>query len=148
MLKPALATGIPVLFAIYIPTCAPAIRPTMMPKDVQMAELWEAPTDLAARNLYDGPWGKEYAPDPAAVYRFVERKPTGTNPGVTARDPAGREWHVKQPPHNDKGAEGPIEVALSRVLSAVGYHQPPVYFVPAFTLVEGEVTRIEPGGTK
>jgi hypothetical protein len=146
VLKPALTTLIPVLFAIYIPTCAPAIRPTMMPKDVQMAELWEAPTDLATRNLYDGTWGKENAPDPTAVYRFVARKETGTNPGVTVQDPAGREWHIKQPPHNNQGAEGPIEVTLSRVLAAVGYHQPPVYFLPTFTLTQGEVTGPEPGG--
>jgi hypothetical protein len=144
--KPGLATIVPVVFAIYIPTCAAKIRPTMAPKDVQMAELWEAPPDLAARDLYAGTWGKALAPDPAADYRFVARKDTGTNPGVTALDPAGREWHIKQPPHNDEGAEGPIEVALSRVLGAVGYHQPPVYFVPSFTLTAGWVARTEPGG--
>jgi hypothetical protein len=65
---------------------------------------------------------------------------------VTVRDPLGREWHVKQPPHNDQGAEGPIEVVLSRVLSAVGYHQPPVYFLPSFTLTDTAGTHAEPGG--
>ena len=84
---------------------------------------------IASRDLFDGPWGTERAPDPSAIYTFVERKQQGTNPGITVKDPRGREWHVKQPPHNDQGAEGPIEVTLSRVLSAVGYHQPPVYFL-------------------
>jgi hypothetical protein len=61
-------------------------------------------------------------------------------------DPAGREWHVKQPPHNDQGAEGPIEVTLSRVLSAVGYHQPPVYFMSSLTVAYGRGSHVEPGG--
>ena len=29
-----------------------------------------------------------------------------------------------------EASEGPIEVVLSRVLSALGYHQPPVYYLP------------------
>jgi hypothetical protein len=45
---------------------------------------------------------------------------------LTVRDPQGREWHVKQPPHTEQSAEGPVEIVLSRVLSAVGCHQPPV----------------------
>jgi hypothetical protein len=76
----------------------------------------------------------------------VERKKQGTNPGVTVRDAGGREWHVKQPPHNDQGAEGPIEVTLSRVLSAVGYHQPPVFFLPTFSMKDARGIHSEPGG--
>ena len=67
-------------------------------------------------------------------------------PGITVRDPQGREWHVKQPPHNEQGAEGPIEVVVSRVLSAVGYHQPPVYFLPSLRVKDAEGTHVEPGG--
>jgi hypothetical protein len=146
MLKPTILGLLPVVFAIYIPTCAKPIKPTVEPKDVKMSELWEEPTDLESRNLYEGPWGSKRAPDPTAVYTYVGRKDHGTNPGVTVTDPHGREWHVKQPPHNDEGAEGPIEVTLSRVLSAVGYHQPPVYYMPTFTMKEGETTHPEPGG--
>ncbi len=146
MLKPTILALMPVVFAIYIPTCAQPVKPTVAPKDVHMSELWEEPTDLASRNLYEGPFGARMAPDPNAVYTWIGTKDHGTNPGVTVKDPDGREWHVKQPPHNDEGAEGPIEVTLSRVLSAVGYHQPPVYFVPTFTMKEGENTHPEPGG--
>jgi hypothetical protein len=35
---------------------------------------------------------------------------------------------------------------VSRLLSAVGYHQPPVYFVPAFTLKDDWGTHVEVGG--
>jgi hypothetical protein len=111
-----------------------------------IAELWERPDDLASRDLFNGPWGSERAPDPNATYEFVAPKKGGINPGMTVRDPRGREWRVKQPPTTGRGAEGPIEVVLSRVLSAVGYHQPPVYFLPTFTLSQKGSTRQAPGG--
>ena len=43
-------------------------------------------------------------------------------------------------------SEAPVEVALSRLLSAVGYHQPPVYYVPAFTLKDDFGKKVEVGG--
>ena len=136
----------PALFAVYIPMCAPRVTPTQQPWDAQMAQLWEKPLDLETRDLFHGPWGAELAPDPNAVYTFAATKQHGTNPGVTVTDPAGREWSVKQAPHNDQGAEGPVEVVLSRILSAVGYHQPPVYFLPSFTMTDATGTHAEPGG--
>jgi len=136
----------PMVMALYHPFCTPKLQSTMPPWEAPLAEFWQRPGDIATRDLYYGPWGNERAPDPNAVYTFVERKQQGTNPGVTVRDPLGREWHVKQPPHNDQGAEGPIEVTLSRVLSAVGYHQPPVYFVPSLTIADAKGTHVEPGG--
>jgi hypothetical protein len=42
--------------------------------------------------------------------------------------------------------EGPVEVMHSRVLSALGYHQPPVYFLPTFTLEDEKGTHEERGG--
>lgn len=65
---------------------------------------------------------------------------------MTVRDSHGVKWSVKQAPLNGDAAEGPIEVVLSRVLSAIGYHQPPVYFLPAFTLVDDWGTHTQPGG--
>jgi hypothetical protein len=108
--------------------------------------LWQSPADIRTSDLFFGPWGAGSAPDPSATYTFVRPKKGGVNPGVIVRDGRGRVWHVKQPPHNSQGAEGPVEVVLSRVLSAVGYHQPPVYFLPSFTLSDGRVTRVVPGG--
>jgi hypothetical protein len=136
----------PAIFAIYMPTCAPSVRPTAMPWDAPLAELWQRPSDLPARDLFDGPWGSGRAPDPRDIYTLIGPKNHGTNPGVIVADSEGRVWHVKQPPHNDQGEEGPIEVALSRVLSAVGYHQPPVYYLPAFTIRDNSGTHSERGG--
>ena len=107
--------------------------------------LWAPPTDVATRDLFAGPWGLELGPDATAVYRFVAPKRRGVNPGMTVRDPQGREWSVKQAAEA-RGDEGPVEVVLSRVLSAVGYHQPPVYYLREFTLRNDWGTHVERGG--
>ena len=135
----------PSVMAIYLPFCATQIRPIVQPPDAPPASLWVEPADLENQDLFNGPWGAERAPDPRARYRLVHLKHSGINPGVTVRDPLGREWSVKQP-GPDIPDEGPVEVVLSRVLSAVGYHQPPVYYLPSFTLEDDWGTRVEKGG--
>ena len=111
---------------------------------VQANALWAPPTGV--HDLFYGPWGARLQPDPNAVYTFVRRKQKGTNPGMVVRDPQGREWHVKQTKTNGIHPEGPVEVVVSRVLSAVGYRQPPVYYLPSFRLTDGKGTHIESGG--
>jgi hypothetical protein len=120
--------------------------PLASPRAVDLRELWSDPADIAARDFFNGPWGAELAPDPAELYTFVEAKIGGINPGMTVRDSRNREWKVKQPPNTGRNAEGPIEVVLSRVLSGVGYHQPPVYFMPAFRLTKGKAEGQAVGG--
>ncbi len=110
------------------------------------ASLWVEPTDLATRDLFYGPWGAEHAPDPNGVYTLVERKHTGVNLGLTVKDAKGREWSVKQPYPGGLDPEGPVEVALSRLLTGVGYRQPPIYFLRAFNLKDDFGTRVETGG--
>ena len=111
-----------------------------------IASLWEEPTNLASRNFFTGPWSADHAPDPRATFRLTALKSHGIHPGVVVVDPAGREWHVKQHANNTAGDEGPVEVVLSRVLSALGYHQPPVYYLTSFTLSASDGTRTMPGG--
>ncbi|HZP47353.1 MAG TPA: hypothetical protein VFB07_02380 [Vicinamibacterales bacterium] len=134
------------LFAAYMPFCTPQIRPTMQPWEAPLASLWSLPRDAAARDLFNGPWGTARAPRKDDVYTLVEHKHHGVNPGMTVRDAKGRKWSVKQAPTDGQPAEGPIEVVLSRVLSAAGYHQPPVYFLPSFTLRDDWGTHVERGG--
>jgi hypothetical protein len=122
--------------------CAPAVK-SVNPRDgseTHLSQFWEDPQDLAARDLFTGPWGPKHAPDPKAVYTFVHSKVHGASPGMTVTDPEGRKWSIKQ------SAEGPVEVMHSRILSALGYHQPPVYFLPSFTLRDDKGTRVERGG--
>jgi hypothetical protein len=137
---------VPLVLALYYPGCTPNVAPTMPPLEAPITELWQRPADIASEDLFFGPWGLERTPDPNVTYTFVARKQQGTNPGVTVMDPLGREWHVKQPPHTEQGAEGPIEVTLSRVLSAIGYHQPPVYFLPSLRIADAKGGHVEPGG--
>jgi hypothetical protein len=133
--------------ALSVTACAGAKRPSAQPgSSVPGATLWQEPGNIASRDLYNGPWGSRQAPDPNAVYTLVERKHSGVNPGMTVVDPQGREWSVKQPYPSGLDDEAPVEVTLSRVLSGIGYHQPPVYYLRTFTLKDDWGTHTEAGG--
>lgn len=135
------------LLAMSLTSCVHASRPAAQPTPaVPGASLWNQPSDLAARDLYYGPWGERHAPQAGATYTLMERKHSGVNPGMTVVDPQGREWSVKQTYPGGFDAEGPVEVAISRLLSAIGYHQPPIYFLPAFKLKDDWGTHTEIGG--
>ena len=95
---------------------------------VDLAELWQEPVDLPGRDLLGGPGGVELAPAPGAAFQFVAYKTTGTNPGYDVRDAFGRTWSVKL------GIEAQSEVTSSRILWAMGFHQPAIYYLPHFTL--------------
>jgi hypothetical protein len=130
------------LFALtYTPFLAPPVKSTVpAPLAAQnMAEFWR-PVDVGSADLFNGPWGAAFAPDPAATYTFVDAKTHGASPGLSVRAPNGVEWSVKQ------GDEGPVEPTLSRILSAVGYHQPPVYYLRSFTLSRGDRVEQAAGG--
>lgn len=139
LLAPAL------VLVVYLPT---RLSIATVKPETAIDSLWEEPGDVDAANLYDGPWGARWAPDPNATYTLLNAKDRGVNQGVAVSDPFDREWHVKQPAHNNAGAEGPAEVVVSRVLGAVGYHQPPVYFLPSFAMAtpEDSDARTQPGG--
>src|SRR5260370_476580 len=121
------------VFAAYMPFCTQHIQRTVPPEEVpqHMAELWQQPADIASLDLEFGPWGKEHAPNADATFTFDHLKTKGVSPGMTVKDPEGREWSVKQSPD-----EGKVEVTLSRVLSALGYRQPPVYHLETFHMTD------------
>ena len=100
-----------------------AVRPneSAPARDADIAELWVAPE--TPRDLYWGVGGQRLAPDPRAVYSVIEIKRGGFSRGYSVVDPQKREWNVKFPP------EAPTEVAASRLLWGVGYHQPPIYYL-------------------
>jgi len=136
-----------VLVAAFGASCAGVGRPQVQnaPRPPG-ASMWAEPTNLASRDLYNGPWGAANAPDPKDVYDLVELKHTGVNLGMTVKDSKGREWSVKQPFPGNLDSEAPVEVVVSRLLSGIGYHQPPVYFLPAFTLKDDFGRHVETGG--
>jgi hypothetical protein len=103
--------------------CGSPIKSTLpgRPTAAQIAELWVAPEP--GRDLFYGVGGKRLEPDPNARYTVIEIKRTGFSRGYTLHDPNKREWSAKFPP------EAPTEVAASRILWGVGYHQPPIYYI-------------------
>ena len=105
-----------------------------------MAELWQEPVDLEQRDLFYGAGGARRAPDPNDQHHFLGAKATGTQPGYDVKDSRGREWSVKM------GPEARIEVVVSRVVWAVGYHQPPAYYLPRWTLVREGRSVVQEGG--
>lgn len=89
-----------------------------------MSELWEEPTDLEQRDLYWGVGGPEHFPDTTQKFKVKQVKQTGTQPGYDLVDSKNQEWSAKL------STEARVEVTLSRIVWAIGYHQPINYYVP------------------
>jgi hypothetical protein len=83
--------------------------------------IWRDPGRITPEELETGPCGKAGAP--AAPFHFVEEHDTGSQPCVTVRDAAGREWRVKW------GQEVHTEVLGTRLAWALGYFAEPSYFL-------------------
>jgi hypothetical protein len=85
--------------------------------------LWEEPTDIESRDLFNGPGGAEGAPNSSDTFKFVRRITTGTSEKMEVTDSKNRSWTVKL------GAETKSETAASRLVWAAGYHVDQDYFV-------------------
>lgn len=121
------------LLAIAATACAMNGSPTIAPS--KMAELWQRPADIERRNLFHGRGGAALAPAPEGRYQLLEVDKKGFSPGYDVRDERGRKWSVKL------GPEARTEVVVSRIVWAVGYHQPDVYYLPRWNLAEkGKLT--------
>ncbi len=99
-----------------------------------VSELWQEPSDIELRDLYYGPGGRALAPDPSTPFIWVATDTSGYSPGFDVRGSDGREWSVKL------GPEAQTEVVTSRILWAIGYHQPSTYYLASWQLSGG------PGG--
>ena len=114
-----------------------AIRaPERPPSSDQIKELWIDPGNQP-RDLFWGVGGQKYAPAPDAVYTFEARDDVGFSSSYDVKDPQGGEWSAKI------GPESQSEVVLSRILWGLGYHQPPVYYLPSWKLERDGHVRIE-----
>jgi hypothetical protein len=103
-----------------------------------VGELWQEPADLERRNLYYGAGGRELQPGDAPL-TFVARDTSGWSPGFDVRSGDGREWSVKL------GPEAQSEVVASRILWAIGFHQPPTYYLAEWTMTGAESGPQPPG---
>jgi hypothetical protein len=112
--------------------CAPTLRyPTNTAAPPPVHELWQEPRDLASRDLFHGVGGRDLVPNPRGRYEFVSEDTTGASAGYEVRDDNGIKWDVKL------GIEAQPELVVSRLLWAVGFHQPPMYFVESGWRVSG-----------
>jgi hypothetical protein len=92
-----------------------------------LEEFWTE-ADIATSDLFLGAGGSEYMPAPQTSFRQLKRDSSGWE----VRDPQGREWSVAY------GPEAQWEVVASRLVWAIGYQQPPVYYVTYWSMTGGD----------
>ena len=126
----ALALTIGAYGGNVVRTAAPA------PDAVDINALWAEP-DVEARDLFHGPGGPELVPDASATYALVKVDESGYSKGYEVRAADGTTWDVKL------GPEVQPEIASSRLLWAIGYHQPPTYFLQEWKL-SGGASAVQP----
>jgi hypothetical protein len=120
-----------VLLSVVVTFCAGRGRLKSTASDpglVPIEQLWVEPRDLETRNLIDGVGGSSLAPNKSTPYEVIAEDDSGFSPGYTVRDAEGTQWNVKL------GIEAQPEVVASRILWAIGYHQPAVYLLPTWEL--------------
>jgi hypothetical protein len=116
------------------------ITPTLdAPAERDIAQLWQEPADIATRDLFYGPGGAELMPRGSQTFAFVAADRSGYSAGYDVRDANGLEWSVKV------GPEAQPEIAVSRILWALGYHQPPTYYLPSW-MMTGTQSGLHPAG--
>ena len=108
----------------------PHVRPVDKP-NATIDQLWQAPQDLSRRDLFMGSSALTPVPAVDQPMTFVSQKTSGFSPGYDVRDAKGREWSVKL------GPEAQTEVVSSRLLWALGYHQPSTFYVASWELTGG-----------
>jgi hypothetical protein len=101
--------------------------PERQPTADQLAELWIDP-GAERRDLLLGIGASKYAPPKDVTYKFMAKDDTGFSASYDVTSPDGVEWSAKI------GPEAQTEVVVSRILWGLGYHQPPVYYLPSWNL--------------
>jgi hypothetical protein len=122
-------------------SCAPVLHRPETATASKIQQLWRQPADLASRSLYYGVGGRRLAPDARGRWTFVNVDLTGASGGYDVRDEKGHEWSVKM------GVEVQPEIVVSRLLWAIGFHQPPTYYLPAGWTLSGEIPHWVLGAT-
>jgi hypothetical protein len=122
-----------VVLSLMILACGKvaAVKVPDTPPDARtLAELWVDPGPQP-RDLFWGIGGDKYAPPTDAVWKLIKRDDAGFSISFDVKSPEDLEWSAKI------GPEAQTEVVLSRLLWGLGYHQPPIYYLPAWKLDMG-----------
>jgi hypothetical protein len=127
-------------FSIAMTACARPLQTVEVTPDrpATIAELWRDPGDITRRDLFYGAGGAEHAPH-QRTFSFVAEDTSGYSPGYDVRDDRGVTWSVKT------GPEAQTEVVASRILWAIGFHQPPTYYLDNWSLTGAIAGPQQPG---
>lgn len=115
---------------------APTTTVPSTPADI--SQLYQEPADLASRDLFYGAGGPDLVPAADAPYRLLQKDTGGFSTTYDLEDASGMGWSAKI------GPEAGSEVVSSRIVWAMGYHQPPSYYLGRWTLVGAEGTAATP----
>jgi hypothetical protein len=128
------AVRIGLLLAVYAtgacahPTVTTQSRAPQAAPGAPLLELWSEPSDLETRDLLVGSAPLAGAPLKNVQYMVKKRDTSGYSKGYDVTGPDGRDWDVKV------GKEAQTEIVLSRILWALGYHQPATYYMTDWQL--------------
>jgi hypothetical protein len=100
----------------------------------QLAELWTDP-GTSPRDLFWGVGGRHHAPSFEAPHTITGKDTGGFSVSYDVTSPDGTEWSAKL------GPEAQTEVVVSRLLWGLGYHQPPIYYLPSWTVAGDDKRR-------
>ena len=125
------STSAVVLLALASGACGGqtvVVTPRAAVSAARMTELWVDPGSTR-RDLFWGVGGRRYAPAQNGKFTFLAKDETGFSVSYDVKSPDGVEWSAKI------GDEAQTEVVVSRILWGLGYHQPPVYYLPSWDLI-------------
>jgi len=120
----AIASVVTLVAACHTAKSIQKVDPPQGP--VTVSALWTSPDDIATRDLFGGAGGTQSAPH-SDSFEYLNGESLSSW-GYDVKEPDGRKWSVKF------GEEVRAEIAVSRLLWAIGYYQPPTYLVEKWTL--------------
>jgi hypothetical protein len=104
--------------------------PSHEPSPELVAQFWRDP-GVEPRDLFWGIGGRKYAPPADDGFIVKAKDESGFSVSYDVLSADGVEWSAKI------GPEAQTEVVMSRVLWGLGYHQPPLYYLPFWNRADG-----------
>ena len=130
--------GLALLAALACCACSAFAREPRERAQAPINQLVDANPDIASRDLFYGVGGRANVPRTDIPYHFLDRDESGVSTNLEIEDASGRRWDAKL------GKEAQTEVAASRLLWAIGFHQPSVYYVREWRIANGPEAGVQP----
>jgi hypothetical protein len=123
--------------AVVFTACMPFAHATDEGNRPPIEQLVEPNPDIRSRDLFYGVGGRANAPRTDVAYEFRRSDHRGESLNFDVVDPSGRKWDAKF------GADARPEVAASRLLYAIGFRQPAVYYVREWRIEGGKQAGVQ-----